>query len=422
MGELDSAGRRRLREMLIVMHTEQADPRLIGQRLAAARKARGVTQERAAEHLECSRPTLIAIEKGERPAKPDEIIKLASFYGRTVHELVRPGPEPVSLEPHLRAVIDSASTSVDELRAAVSEMERLAEDYRALESLLGAKPLGTSPPVFQLPREGIRAFAEDVAMRERERLGLGHQPILNLRELLETDLGFRIFYGELPSKVAGMFAYTSEFGFCVYINRKHPPERRRATLAHEYGHALCDRHKPGVDYLDGQGRKPPSERFAEAFGLSFLMPAGGVRWKFHEIRASKGDFQVADLCRLSAFFFVSVQAMTLRLEELRLIPEGTWELLSEKGFKPRKAAENLGLHPDHLELDDPVPKRYMFLAVQAFQAGKLTEGQLGRFLRCDPVSSREAVAACMDRRIVDSEGRILVQRMPFEESLLRTLA
>ena len=50
------------------------DPRVLGQRISEARRARG-TQEEVAEFLDYSRPTYIAIEKGERAAKPDEIIK-----------------------------------------------------------------------------------------------------------------------------------------------------------------------------------------------------------------------------------------------------------------------------------------------------------------------------------------------------------
>ena len=52
-----------------MVEVNQIDPKLLGQRLAEARKARGVTQEDAAKHLECSRPILIAIEKGTRPAE-----------------------------------------------------------------------------------------------------------------------------------------------------------------------------------------------------------------------------------------------------------------------------------------------------------------------------------------------------------------
>src|SRR5438552_16682912 len=79
------------------------DPRILGQRIAEARRARGKTQEEVADFLGCSRPTYIAIEKGHRAAKADEIIKLASFLGRKVNELVRPTEPVVGLQPHLRA-------------------------------------------------------------------------------------------------------------------------------------------------------------------------------------------------------------------------------------------------------------------------------------------------------------------------------
>jgi len=58
------------------------------------RQARGKTQAEVAGFLEISRPTFIAIEKGDRAAKSAEIIKLAAYLGRKVHELVRP-TEPV---------------------------------------------------------------------------------------------------------------------------------------------------------------------------------------------------------------------------------------------------------------------------------------------------------------------------------------
>ncbi len=71
------------------MPPHEIDPRILGQRIVEARKSRGKTQEEVADFLGYSRPTYIAIEKGERSAKPDEIIKLASFFGRKVNDLVR---------------------------------------------------------------------------------------------------------------------------------------------------------------------------------------------------------------------------------------------------------------------------------------------------------------------------------------------
>ncbi len=235
------------------------DPGVLGQRLADARKARGVTQEDAAEFLGCSRPTLIAIEKGTRPAKPEEIMKLAGFYGRSVHELVRPGEPVADLRPHLRGVPRRATDSAGEIDRAIGELQRFAEDYRELEVAMSAPLASNYPPEVKLTgRIDVAGLAEDVAVRERQRLGLGDQPVINLRSILESDVGLRIFYGDLPSAVAGMYAFVADLGGCILVNRKHPPERRRASMVHEYGHLLVDRYRPGIDYLVFEGASRPT--------------------------------------------------------------------------------------------------------------------------------------------------------------------
>src|SRR5271165_2022464 len=88
------------------MRPLEPDPRILGRRIGDARRACGKTQEEVAEFLGCSRPTYIAIEKGERAAKDEEILKLASFLGRKVNELVRPGEPVTDLQPHLRALAE----------------------------------------------------------------------------------------------------------------------------------------------------------------------------------------------------------------------------------------------------------------------------------------------------------------------------
>ena len=323
-----------------MLQLETIDPRILGQRLAEGRKARSVTQEDAANYLGCSRPTYIAIEKGERAAKPEEIVRLAAYFGRRVSDLVRPGEPVVDLRPHLRAVAERVRPDDQrELIVAIGELQHLAADYRRLEQLMNAPLRYNYPPEVNLEtRIDVAEWAEAVATQERRRLGLGEQPVDELRRLLEWDVGLRIFYWPLPSAIAGMYASAADVGCCIMINCKHPAERRRATMLHEYGHLIVDRYKPGIDYLSPSGRKPANERFAEAFGLSFLMPAASVRQRFHEIVAANNDFQVADLCRLSHYYFVSVEAMALRLEQLQLIPKGSWSLIKESKFAPRQAA------------------------------------------------------------------------------------
>ncbi|WP_165233355.1 XRE family transcriptional regulator [Aquisphaera insulae] len=402
----------------------ELDPRILGRRISEARRSRGKTQEEVAEYLGYSRPTYIAIEKGERTARADEIVRLASFFGRKVNELARPGEPVTDLQSHLRAVADkmkAGDPSQAGLGAAIDQLQALAEDYLELETLMG------SPNRPSYPREVVLNLkldpteqADVVANQERNRLGLGEQPVIELRRTLEWDVGLRIFYsGDLPPRIAGMYAYSAELGACILVNRKHPPERRRVSMLHEYGHFLLstDRYRPGIDYLTMPGRKPANERFAEAFALSFLMPATSVRQKFQDIVSSTGDFQVADLCRMKHFYFVSLEAMTLRVEQLGLIPRGTWDSLKESGFAPRKAEAMLRL-PSHPVADEVVPERYKYLAVHAYERGDLGESDLAHYLRCDIATARETAMRTLNSREVEASGEEKAFRMSFDTSLL----
>ncbi len=429
------------------MPPHEIDPRILGQRIALARKARGNTQEEVALFLACSRPTYIAIEKGNREAKPDEIIKLASFFGRKVNELVRPGEPITDLQPHLRAVAEKMNANDQNhgrLSAAIDQLQSLAEDYRELERIMNA-PLRPNYPaeVVLSPNFDPVEQAEVAANQERNRLGLGDQPIISLRSTLEWDVGLRIFYAtDLPPNIAGMYAYSAALGACILINREHPPERQRVSMLHEYGHLLlsADRYRPGIDYLAVPGRKSANERFAEAFALCFLMPATSVRQKFHGTVASSGDFQLGDLCRLKNHYFVSLEAMTQRLEQLGLIQKGSWNHLSGSKFARRKAkarrrpavggtaatlrvpetrAEQKLLGRPSQPVDNSVvPERYKYLAVAAYERGDLGDTDLAHYLRCDIATARETVERTLTSHEVASSGEDRTVRMDFPVSLL----
>ena len=370
-----------------------SDPRVLGRRLQEARRARGLTQQEVAESLELARTTVTALEKGERRIRPDELISLAGLYGRPVSSFVgsrAPSPE---FAVQFRTSVNRASSpeAQQALSRGVQEFQDLCEDYLWLETSTGARSRQPYPAQYDttglLPEEA----AEDVAASERNRLGLGDGPLLNLREVLENDAGLRIFYARLPSHLAGIFAFTEDLGGCIAVNSLHPEGRRRWSMAHEYGHFLTSRFRPELTALRRPGRVPAAERFADAFAAALLMPAPGLRRRFHQVsRSGDGSVTAAEVCRLAHYYFVSVEAMFLRLEELRLVPAGTWERLRERGFRVREAQEQLGLSP-HPHDAAPLPLRYQFLAVQAHVEGDLTEGELCRVLRQDRLSARETV-------------------------------
>ena len=372
---------------------EATDPRVLGRRLQAARKARHLTQQQVAESLAVARTTITALEKGERRTRPSELIQLARLYGRPVSQLVGPREFREDFSVQFRAAVAGAETrqAQNELEQAIQSFQGLCEDYLYLERLNGAPIRRSYPSQYLISGVSPEVAAEDVASSERNRLGIGDGPILNFREILEDDVGVRVFYTELPSRVAGLFAYTDDLGGCIAVNSRHPEERRRWSMAHEYGHFLTSRFRSEVTMLTTYERVPAGERFADAFARCMLMPAVGLRRRFNEaLRASGGNVTVAEVYRLANYYSVSVPAMMLRMEELRLLPGGAWERLRDRGHRVREAREQLGL-VSQSHGDNRLPIRYQLLAVRAYEEGKLTEGEFANILRVDRVSARTMV-------------------------------
>ncbi len=379
------------------MKYDTIDLASLAERLIAARKAAHVTQEAAATHLDMSRPTFIAIEKATRRPRPDELVKLSALYQEPLNKLLRNDSRQAQLRPHLRATLDACLGEGPGLEFAISQLTAYIDDYQYLENLLDAKATPHFPPQVRIAPGSIERFAEHCAQEERARLNLGtHQPIYSLRKTLE-EAGMHVFFEKLDSKLAGLYVFAPGFGYCILVNRLHPRERRRWTTAHEYGHFLSDRDRPGVDYTKTLQRKPESEKFADAFAAAFLMPDAGVQRRFYEEVERSGDFKVSDLCHMADYFAVSLMAMTLRLESIGLIPRGSWDHISAAKVSVQALKQEAGVDVNASRDDDAplaYPQRYKLLAVQAYVDEKITEGQLAKLLRCARIEAREIVQQC----------------------------
>ncbi len=369
------------------------DPRLLGQRLRNVRKLHGMTQQEVSESLEVTRTTITALEKGNRRVRPDELVQLARLYGRQVGDLVGSRPATGDFTIQLRPAVAQAQAfhTEKELEQAIQAFRMLCENYLYLEDLNGSLLVRNYPEPYAIDGVSPEDAAEDITASERNRLGLGDGPILNLRDTLESDVGIRIFCMELPARVAGIYVFTDELGACIAVNSCHPEAQQRWDLAREYGHFLTRRYESDITVVAGYQRMPASERFGDSFARAFLMPATGLKRRFHQAtRSAGGKVTATDICRLSNFFRVSCAAMMLRLEGLRLVARGTWEGWQDRGFAMGMTQEHPGLEP----VPDAFAKvsfRYQLLAAQAFAEAKLTEGELARLLGVDRVTARRVV-------------------------------
>lgn len=359
----------------------------LGERLRAARSGANLTQDAAATSLGMARTTLVAIERGQRSVRPEELLALARLYGVSAGRLTSPDAIHADLSAKFRrAEGKEASRAITE---SLALLNRLATGAVQLERLLDRELRTDYPPPIRINPRIVIQQAEDAANNLRVRLGVGLGPIPDLLSLLELELGLRIFFRPLPSQICGLYAYDEAIGACMLINSKHRWKRRAQTAAHETGHFVSDRSH--ADILE-EDQVPPSieERFAKRFGPALLMPASGVRVRFEQIVGAEGRFDVRELILLAHQFAVATEAMCRRLEELRLLPEGTWDSLRDQGFASE--LEGSVIREENEQSRPPlVPTRLAYLAAIALDRELLSEGQLCDLLAVDRSDLREAL-------------------------------
>ncbi|WP_346290143.1 XRE family transcriptional regulator [Sphaerothrix gracilis] len=369
---------------------DNIDLRKLGELLQQARKKSGLTQADAAGVIDAARTTIVAIEKGERRLKPNELIKLARAYGRAVSDFVRSSPVTEPFEVQFRAAYQRNTKEEALISSSIQRLEELCRNYLELENVVDAPLPQNYPQEYDVTDMPLEAAAESIAIAERQRLGLGDGPIPLLRDILEQSVGLRIFYLEMPPKYSGFYSYDEELGGCIAINSNHPEERRRWSLAHEYLHFLAHRRKPVIDYIDYEKqyqRKPKSERLGDAFPNYFLMPTSGLMKRFNDMYRTHGKFTPTNLFTLAHYYGVSIEALGYRLEDMKLIPSGTLDRLQDRGLKVRQVQKELGLE----EIDqraDILPIHYQHLAIEALEQGLITEGRFADFLGVDRLEAR----------------------------------
>lgn len=360
---------------------------VLAERLRSARSGAALTQDAAAAGLGIARTTLVAIEKGQRPVKSEELLALASLYGVSVGKLTSPDAVHVDLAGKFRRTEgkDPSRTVTQSLAL----LNRLVTGAVQLERLVGQDLRTDYPPPVRIRAATALQQAEDAADSLRARLGLGLGPIPDLIDVLETELGIRIFFRPLPSWISGVYACDPAVGACMLINANHPYKRRAQTAAHETGHFVSDRQH--ADILAPQDVPiTVEERFAKRFGLALTMPASGVRARFERVAGTANRFDVRELILLAHQFGVATEAMCRRLEDLRLLPEGTWESMRDRGFSGGHERQVLG------QVEAPskpplVAPRLAYLAATALERELLSEGQVCDLLVIDRLDLKDTL-------------------------------
>ena len=284
-------------------------------RLALARKRRGLTKRALADALGIAPLTLTRYEKGDTAPSPEQIDRLAGALGfpsgfLTGADLDEPRKENASFRS-----MSSMLASERDAALAAGAIAFLLSDWVEQRFDL------PEPDVPDLRGEGPRGAA--VALREH--WGLGEKPIKGLVRLLEAK-GVRTF--SLVERTRGVDAFSlwrrgRPFAF---LNTLKSAEHGRFDAAHELGHLVLHRH--------GAPRGREAEEEANAFASSFLMPSADVLAVLPRARS------LDQMVQAKKRWGVSVAALNHRLHKLGATTDWQYRTfcieLQRRGWRERE--------------------------------------------------------------------------------------
>lgn len=302
-----------------------------GDLLRVARHLRGFTQKTAAEKLGVAQAVLSRLEN-DMINPDDELRRRASsvfdlpqgFFDLrdTVY-----GP-PVSVHTMLRGKKSEVSgRDVDMITAELNV--RLFHLSRFLENV-------DYQPANDLPVLDVEHYGSipKIAATVRAHWKVPNGPIKNLTLLMERAgviVGESSFHGAAVSGVT--FAAPGRPPL-VLINRDHPADRLRFTLAHELGHLVMHRFPT-----------PTMEDEANQFASAFLLPPDEMRDVFRGRRVT-----LELLAALKKEWRVSMQSLLMAAQSLKAVTDNQarylWQQISARGWRTREPA-SLDFPVDH---------------------------------------------------------------------------
>ncbi|KJK57460.1 helix-turn-helix domain-containing protein [Saccharothrix sp. ST-888] len=235
----------------------------IGERVAEARQAAGVSQGELAMRLGLDRTALVRIESGERKISAMELFRLAEALGvPAAHFIMRPPTPLVSRRHGLDEDSDDATRTRFRFDALLEAHARDAQWLIEQGFLV--------PPRSPVRQEGP-VDPTALAQRARSTIGKISGPLGGLARVAEQ---FGLYLLSVDAEGEGASLLLDGFGVAV-VGGRAAPGRRRWTGAHELGHHLLqDEYHSDLSVAAGRDER---EDLIDHFADELLMPDTDLR-------------------------------------------------------------------------------------------------------------------------------------------------
>lgn len=290
---------------------KQGDPKeIFGQRLAQARRMRGMSLRALAEATggKITYNALHRYELGQMMPGDDVLIAVADALDQSLDFFFRPATVKLQ-EIKFRKTSGLGAKSEDAIREQALDF---FERYHEIENILGLSadfkdPLGQ----FSLDKpEDTETAAEKV----RKEWKLGAEALPSVVEILEGK-GIKVFDVEAPERFNGFAGWTDGHPIIVlakWLNNDVP--RKRLTAFHELAHILF------------RGRADLSHKEMEHYCFRF---AGAMLIPRKVFAAAWGGFRhrvsLEELIDLKRRYGMSIAALLYRANDLGLVDKGLYD-------------------------------------------------------------------------------------------------
>lgn len=215
------------------------------------------------------------------------------------------------------------------------------EEVTRLESAIGVK----TQTILQLTYPyGVDERATELLARDvRFSLGLGRQPAINARSILE-NAGVLISEVNLPATFLSASYYNFDKRILsIVLNSNSTEERKRYRLAYEIGAAVLFASS-SYNTIEDDGA---AHRFLRNFVAAFLMPEEAVRSTVLGLGIQPKSWTMEALVFIKEYFGVSAEAFSIRLETLGLVAPAI------RGEMRDALRKYYSEHPDSMEPHPP---------------------------------------------------------------------
>lgn len=303
------------------MITQNYGEEVLGHRIREARILKGYSLEELAQKVGLTRQSMSKYENDDMKISMEKLVDISEVldfpidFFKKKKDTLGIGGNPIFFRS-LRKTTSKIKESLGQ------NVEFLEEIFYNISEYIEFPKVNIDFDINKNYKIGVSdLYIEEIAMKIREKWGVGENPINNLVDLLQRN-GIIISRIELDNYTVDAFSSITDSGvpFIILGSDKQSAVRSRMDCAHELGHIVLHSHLPKEDIIKNHNI---IEDEAKRFASAFLLPANEFSKDIYTINLDSFIY-------IKKKWKVSIAGIIVRAHRLNLITDEQYTYLFKR--------------------------------------------------------------------------------------------